>query len=246
MNRNFSRSGRYMLYLCVWFTCLWVKSSQFPPEFHDKRFNIEAVPAQNGKILLHLKSRYGTTGTDGPMGEIGAPGTPGIPGLQGKQGSPGYCPVEICDAMQETQQLVSRVEALENLFKQRGFQLDVKNANPTEAPLLALHITSDIFLTKGNFSNGKVGIPDKIKVNVALKNAVHDITTGKHGEKFLVNSTVRLLDRSKVAETHKSGLARSPVFDGVSMTEQQFQTSRSGLQQEVPSIKKSQIPIVDP
>ena len=143
-----------------------------------------------------------------------------------------------CDAMQETRQLVSRVEALENIVKQRGFQLDVKNAKSTEGPLLALHITSDIFLTKGNFSNGKVGIPDKIKVNVALKNAAHDITTGQHGEKFLVNSTVRLLDRSKVAETQKSGIAKSPVFDGVSTTEQQ--TSRSGLQQWVPSIKKSQ------
>ena len=94
MNRNFSHIGKCTPYLCVWFTLL-VKSLQFPPRFHDKRFNIEAVPVQNGKILLHLKSRYGTTGIDGPMGEIGAPGIPGIPGLQGEQGSPGYCPLDL-------------------------------------------------------------------------------------------------------------------------------------------------------
>jgi hypothetical protein len=123
--------------------------------------------------------------------------------------------------MQETRQLVSRVEALENLVKQRGLQSDVKNAKSTESPLLALHIISDIFLTKGNFSNGKVGIPSKVNVNVAVKNAAPAITTSQHGEKFLVNSTVQLLDRSKVAEMEKSGIERSPVLDAVSMTEQQ-------------------------
>jgi hypothetical protein len=114
---------------------------------------------------------------------------------------------------------VSLVEAIENLFKQRGFQSDVKtDVKTTESPLMALHITSDIFLTKGNFS--KIGMPSKVKVNIALKNAAPLIATMAH-EKFLVNSTVRLSDRSKVAEMERSGKARSPVLDGVSMTEQQ-------------------------
>ncbi|CAB4005879.1 adhesion G -coupled receptor L3-like, partial [Paramuricea clavata] len=172
----------------------------------------------NGKILLHLKSRYGSTGLDGPMGDIGPPGIAGIPGLQGEPGDPGFCPVEICDAIQEARFLESRVEALENLFKQHVLHSDVK---PTESPLMALHITSDILLTKGNFSNGKIGIPSNVKVNIALKNAAPLIATSQHGGKFLVNSTVRLLDRSKVAEMQKSAIARTPVLDGVSMTEQQ-------------------------
>ena len=89
----------------------------------------------------------------------------------------------------------------------------------TESPVMALHITSDILLTKANFSNGKVGMPSKVKVNIALKNAAPLVETGKNGGKFLVNSTVRLMDRSKVAE--KSRLEKSPVLDGVARTEQQ-------------------------
>ncbi|CAB4023121.1 Hypothetical predicted protein, partial [Paramuricea clavata] len=174
-------------------------------------------------------------------GDVGPPGIAGIPGLQGEPGDPGFCPVEICDAIQEARLLESRVQALENLFKQHVLHSDVK---PTESPLMALHITSDILLTKGNFSNGKVGIPSNVKVNIALKNAAPLIATSQHGGKFLINSTVRLLDRSKVAEMQKSAIARIPVLDGVSMTEQQFQTPRSGLQQEVPSIKKSRIPVL--
>jgi hypothetical protein len=36
----------HMLFLCVWCT-LFVQSLQFPPGFHGKRFNIEAVPTEN-------------------------------------------------------------------------------------------------------------------------------------------------------------------------------------------------------
>ena len=119
--------------------------------------------------------------------------------------------------MQEARLLATRVEALENFVKQHDLQSDAQMG--TESPLMALHITSDILLTKANFSNSKMQIPSKIKVNIALKNAAPLVETGKRGGKFLVNSTVRLMDRSKVEE--KSGIEKAPVFDGVSMTEEQ-------------------------
>lgn len=119
--------------------------------------------------------------------------------------------------MQEARSLTSRVEALETFVKQHDLQSDTQMA--TESPLMALHITSDILLTKANFSNGKMQIPSKVKVNIALKNAAPLVEPGKHGGKFLVNSTVRLMDRSKVEE--KSGIEKSPVLDGIAMTEQQ-------------------------
>ena len=119
--------------------------------------------------------------------------------------------------MQEARILASRVEALEHFVKQHDLQSDMQTA--TESPVMALHITSDILLTKANFSNGKVGIPSKVKVNIALKNAAPLVETGKNGGQFLVNSTVRLMGRSKVAE--KSRLEKSPVLDGVARTEQQ-------------------------
>lgn len=124
--------------------------------------------------------------------------------------------------MQEARLLVSRVEALENFVKQRGLQSDIKPTKPSESPLMALHIISDILLTKGNLSNGKDALPGNIKVNIALKNAAP--STAQHGQKFLVNSTVQLMDSSKVNEV-KSDLARSQVLDGVATTERQVQNN---------------------
>lgn len=122
--------------------------------------------------------------------------------------------------MQKARLLVSRVEALEYFVKHQGFHSDQTDAQSTDSPVMALHITSDILLTKGNFSNGK--IPSKVNVNIALKNTAPVMSTGSgNGGKVLVNSTVRLLDRSKINELQRGYITRSPVLDGVAMTEQQ-------------------------
>jgi hypothetical protein len=47
MYRDFYNNAcGYTLRLCIWLT-LFVQSFQFPPGLQDKRFNIEAVPAEN-------------------------------------------------------------------------------------------------------------------------------------------------------------------------------------------------------
>ena len=123
--------------------------------------------------------------------------------------------------MQEARLLVSRVEALENLLKQPGLQSDLKPNNPTSSPFMALHIISDILLMKGNSSNSTVGLPSKVNVNIALKNGAPLIQPGQNNKKFFVNSTVQLLDRSKVAKLDNNGITRAAEFDGKTITEQQ-------------------------
>ena len=56
----FDRNSGYILYLCVWSTLI-VQSFQFPPGLHDKRFNIEAVPAENVSWCVIVMAKLSCT-----------------------------------------------------------------------------------------------------------------------------------------------------------------------------------------
>lgn len=236
--------SNFIVCFVIFWVVLFGQSLQFPQGLQEKRFNIEAVPSRNGKIMLHLKGRYGSVGADGEMGDRGPAGIPGIPGLMGERGNPGFCSAQLCDAMEQARSLLSRVEALEKLVKSRNL-LDQREHEPADRPVMALHITSDILLTRGNVSNGKngaSGLPRNINLNIALKNDMKQssrpVSTTEHNGKFLINSTI-FLDRKE----QKSGIAKAPMQDQDSdMANKQFQNLQSGSQQEeVPSIKRDKI-----
>lgn len=212
---------------------------QSPRGFYEKRFNIEAVPTKNGKILLHLKGRYGAIGADGPMGDQGLAGIPGPPGTMGEKGTPGICSLHLCIAMQQAKSLLLRVTKLEKLVASRaGLVRDQPVTWSADNSIVAVHITSDILLSKTNLSqNGSSnggGLPRNINLNIALKNGVvkqdnslPSVSASGHGRKFMINSTVFL--------EQKSGIAKAP--DG----RETMATERQSEQEEVPSIKKSRI-----
>lgn len=128
--------------------------------------------------------------------------------------------------MQEARLLVSRLESLENFVKQHHVQFDAKS---TSKSLMKLRITSDILFTKRNFTNDKTGLPGNVRVNIELKNTAPMI---QHSGAFLVNSTVHLFDRSKVAKSQNSGTTESILRDGA--TKQQVRLHCSDIARKKP------------
>lgn len=134
--------------------------------------------------------------------------------------------------MQDAGLLFSRVAELEQLVQSLDLTLAQPSTGSADHPVVSLHITSDILLTKGNNSivrGAGNGLPRNINLNIALNDDIEQgvpsvLEKSPYG-KFLINSTVSI-DRGSPNEQKNVIKTEPQPPDGIAVTEKQVRSSR--------------------